>query len=148
VSDFLEKELEREIDRLNNHLPKNLVSLEELLLAPTARYETQSGEFSTIRREELEFLSREVPERFHGDFRLPIVILRRLDMGPGIHTVAGGKPELFLVQKVLGYVDLGWECLTAWQPVDRLARPQVQLVRRVLPSASCLGFATAPNQQC
>ncbi len=148
MSELLKKELEHEIDRLNDHLPRNLVTLEELLRFATPRYETQSGEFSAIRREELEFLSREVPERLHIDFRLPIIILRRLDMGPGIHTVAGGRPEMFLVQRVLGYVDLGWDCLATWQPVDILARPQVQLVRRVLPSVTCLGVAILHNQQC
>jgi uncharacterized protein (UPF0216 family) len=143
VSEFLDRTIEREIDSINDHLPKKLVSLATLLQSEKPCYETRSGDTSAIRPEEIQFLSEEIPKRFHEEFMLPIVILRRTDLGPGIHSVAGGKPELFLIQRLLGYVDLRWDELLRWNAVNRLARPQVQVVRRRLPSATCVGFTSS-----
>jgi uncharacterized protein (UPF0216 family) len=145
VSEFLDRTLEHEIDSMNDHLPKKVIPLAVLLETERPSYETRSGLTSVIRREEIDFLAREVPKRLHQEFMLPIVMLRRVDLGLGIYSVAGGQPELFLIQRVLGYVDLGWEGLTGWKSVDRLVRPQVRAIRRKLPSATCLGFTTSQD---
>jgi len=132
--------LEHEIDKLNDHLPRARTRLAELLKEPDPHFMTRSGEKSVFKAEELELLSKEVPKQFHNSIRLPIVLLRRLDYGPGIHSISGNKAELFMIQKVLGYDDLGWENLPAWKPVEQLSRPQVQIVRQKMPSTSSLGI--------
>jgi uncharacterized protein (UPF0216 family) len=116
------------------------VALADLRTTPKPSFITKSGETSVFRMEEIEELAKLVPEQFHGDVKLPIVILRRMDYGPGIHTVAGNKTELFMIHKVLGYVDLDWSRFAAWRPLEQLARPQVQLLRRRLPSTTVLGI--------
>lgn len=140
MSRHLDRMIEHDIDTLNDHLPEARVSLKELLSQPEPYYITKAGEKSVFKREEIEEISGMVPEHLHGEIRLPIVILRRMDYGAGIHTVAGNKHELFMIHQVLGYVDLRWENFAAWKPLERLARPQVQLLRRRLPSTTALGI--------
>jgi uncharacterized protein (UPF0216 family) len=148
VTGLLETVIQREIDAANDHLPSATIPLSELIASDSPCYVTRSGESSAFRQEEIEMLSNEVPAEFQSDLRLPIVILRRMDLGPGIFTVAGGRVELFLVQRmIVGHVDLSWNIIRTWKPIDTLARPQVQIVRRKMPSTTCLGFTLAPDTE-
>ena len=136
----MDKIIEHEIDTLNDHLPRARTRLSDLLKEKDPHYITRSGEKSVFRVEEIEWLSKEVPTQFHHTIRLPIVLLRRLDYGPGIHSVSGNKTELFMIYKILGYDDLAWENLAAWKPIEQLARPQVQIIRQKMPSTTSLGI--------
>ena len=147
MSPFIEKMIERDIDTLNDHLPERRHSLSELIKSESPRFKTKDGQFSEFRKEELADLAKEIPQRFHEDVRLPIVLLRRLDYGQGIYTIAGSKVELFVIHRVLGYVDLGWDELGKWKPVERLARPQVQVLRRKLPSTTTIGIAMSTKEK-
>jgi uncharacterized protein (UPF0216 family) len=138
--------IENEIDASNDHLPAKKAALSELLQNNTPSFDTRGGETSLFLKDELEMLAEEIPSRYHEEFMLPIVILRRMDLGIGIFTVAGSKTELFLIHKILGQEQLDWDDLVSWRPVDRLARPQVQLIRRKLSSTTTLGFTTAIGQ--
>ncbi|MGY5874816.1 MAG: DUF61 family protein [Candidatus Thorarchaeota archaeon] len=144
MSSFFDKVLEQEIDSVNDHLPRKRISLKDIVDSEVFEYETRGGEFSAFRREEIERLTSIVPSRLYSEVRLPIVILRRMDLGRGIHTISGGKVELFLVNGlIVGDVDLRWDEIGSWEPNERLARPQVQVLRRKLPSTTCMGFTTA-----
>jgi len=138
--------IEHDIDTLNDHLPESRVPLSELIGIDSPQFKTRIGEISVFRVEEIEELALEVPKRFHGDIRLPIIILRRLDYGSGIYTVAGNKAELFMVHRVIGYVDLGWEDFSKWKHVEKLAKPQVQLLRRKLPSTTSIGIGMSSKE--
>ncbi|MHA2119245.1 MAG: DUF61 family protein, partial [Candidatus Thorarchaeota archaeon] len=111
------------------------------------QFRTRDGQISVYRKEELDELAAEVPTRFHNDVHLPIVLLRRLDYGTGIYTVAGNKIELFTIHRVIGYVDLEWGNFVSWNPVETLARPQVQLLRRKLPSTTSIGIALSTKEK-
>jgi len=143
VSRFIEKMLENDIDTANDHLPAQKASLAFLLLEEKPSYLTRGGEQSRFLAEELSTLANEIPLEFHSTFMLPIVILRRMDLGIGIYTIAGSKTELFLVHKLLEQKPIDWDQLKTWRPLDRLVRPQVQIIRRKLPSTTCLGFTTS-----
>ncbi|MHA1962034.1 MAG: DUF61 family protein [Candidatus Thorarchaeota archaeon] len=151
MSSFIERMIERDIDTANEHLPREKIPLSELLGLDNPHYVTRDGQESVLRQEELDRLEKEVPSEFHGDIRLPIVVVRRMDLGRGIYTIAGEKPDLFMVQKivqeVVGQVDLEWEILHSWKPVEQLVRPEVQVLRRELPSTTCLGFALGANRE-
>ena len=140
MSGFIDKMIEHDIDTLNDHLPESRVPLSDLIGLESPQFKTRIGEVSVFRVEEIEEITLEVPKRFHRDIRLPIVLLRRLDYGPGIYTIAGSKAELFMVHRIIGYVDLGWEDFAKWVPVEKLARPQVQILRRKLPSTTSIGI--------
>ncbi len=148
MTGLLERTIKREIDEVNNHLPSATVILSELIASETPCYVTRNGESSSLRKEEIEMLSKEVPFEYQSELRLPIVILRRLDLGPGMFTIAGGKAELFLVRRmVVGQVDLPWSGIRTWKPIDTLARPEVQLLRKKMPSTTCIGFTLAAENE-
>ncbi|MFX0107637.1 MAG: DUF61 family protein [Candidatus Hodarchaeota archaeon] len=138
-----DKILEKEIDSINDHMPITRQTLNELHTSSSPSYLTRGGETSFVKKEELRILAREVPEKYHEEVKIPIIILRRMDYGAGIYSVSGGKVELFLVHRLLGYVDLEWSDFQSWVPIEKLMRPQVQLLRRKFPSATCIGFVTA-----
>ncbi|MGY5852373.1 MAG: DUF61 family protein [Candidatus Thorarchaeota archaeon] len=148
MSSFFDKVLEQEIDSVNDHLPSKRIPLKDIIESGVFAYETRGGENSAFRREEIDFLASIVPSRLHDEIRLPIVILRRMDLGRGIHTISGGKVELFLVNGlIVGDVDLRWDDITLWEPIERLARPQIQVLRKKLPSTTCMGFTTTIDME-
>jgi uncharacterized protein (UPF0216 family) len=138
--------IERDIDTLNDHLPESRHPLSELLETDSPQFRTRDSNVSVFRKDELEELAAEVPSRFHDDVRLPIVLLRRLDYGAGIYTMAGNKVELFMIFRIIGYVDLEWENIGDWKPVEKLARPQVQVLRQKLPSTTSIGIAMSTKE--
>jgi len=143
----IDRLIEHEIDTLNDHLPETRVTLKDLIESGKSFYVTRSGEKSIFRGEEIEWLRGQVPNQFHDSVRLPIVILRRLDHGLGIYTVAGNKTELFMIHRILGYVNLEWKNFASWKPIEQLARPQVQSIRKKMPSTSCLGIVFATREK-
>jgi uncharacterized protein (UPF0216 family) len=138
----IDRIIEHEIDSINDHMPVTRHTVNELLQSDSPQYLTRGGEISILKKDEIAEIAEEVPSQFHKDVRLPIVILRRMDYGPGIYSVAGEKAELFLLHRILGYVDLQWTDFLTWKPVEKLMRPQVQAVRRRFPSTTCIGFIT------
>lgn len=147
MSPSIDRLIEHEIDTLNDHLPETRIALSELSEMDRPYFITQSGEKSVFQVEELKWLREQVPEQFHESIRLPIVILRRLDHGHGIYTVAGNKTELFMIHHILGYVDLQWRDFASWKPKEQLARPQVQVLRQRMPSTSCIGIVFAAKDK-
>jgi len=140
VNSKIDKLIEHDIDTLNDHLPRARIRLTDLLKEEDPHFMTRSGEKSVFKAEELEWLSKEIPKQFHSAIRLPIVLLRRLDYGQGIHSVSGNKTELFVIHKILGYDDLAWENFATWKSTEQLARPQVQIIRQKMPSTTSLGI--------
>ena len=147
MSPGIDSFLEHEIDILNNHLPENRVTLKELLTQEKPKFYTKCGDESVFRMEDIEFLRQEIPETFYDDIRLPIIILRRLDYGPGIYTIAGNKAELFIIHKILGYDDLSWRNYNSWVPAEQLARPQVQRIRQRMPSTTTIGIVFTSDRK-
>ncbi|MGD9394832.1 MAG: DUF61 family protein [Candidatus Thorarchaeota archaeon] len=146
MSKFIDKMIEHDIDTLNDHLPESRIPLSDLIGMDSPQFKTRVGEVSVFRVEEIEELAQKVPKKYHKEIGLPIVILRRLDYGSGIYTVAGNKAELFTVHRIIGYVDLEWDVFAQWKPIEKLARPQVQTLRRRLPSTTTIGIAMSKEK--
>ncbi|NHI83177.1 MAG: DUF61 family protein [Candidatus Thorarchaeota archaeon] len=138
----IDRMLEREIESINDHMPAVRHTLKSLLLLESPKYFTRTGQESIIKKEEIQNLAKEVPSHLHEEIKLPILILRRMDYGSGIYTISGGRFDLFLVHHILGYIDLPWEEMSSWKPIEQIMRPQVQELRRRFPSATCIGFVT------
>ena len=147
MNKFMDKMIEHDIDTLNDHLPESRVPLSELIGIDSPRFKTRIGETSVFRVEEIEQILLEVPKEFYSDIRLPIVVLRRMDYGEGIYTVAGNKTELFMVHRIIGYVDLEWKDFAKWKPIERLARPHVQILRQKLPSTTTIGIGISSKDR-
>jgi uncharacterized protein (UPF0216 family) len=139
--------LKHEIDSANNHLPEKRIPLSILLSEESPGYQTRAGEFSGFHEEELGRIAEEVPSAFHSTIHLPFVLLRRMDFGPGIYSIAGSRNELFMIHRLLGYVVLEWDEISDWKPIDRLVRPHVQVLRRELPTTTCIGFTTISRRE-
>ena len=51
-----------------------------------------------LRTSELEELAKTAPEEYRGRLKLPIIILRRMEVGKSIYTIAGDRIEEFIVK--------------------------------------------------
>ncbi|RLE48453.1 MAG: hypothetical protein DRJ18_01985 [Candidatus Methanomethylicota archaeon] len=136
---LLNKIWKADIERINDHLPKEFKALSQLLESPTPMVKTKSGSQIIFDKEELERLSEIIPENLHDKLKLPIVLLRRIDLGRGVFQVLGDKVEAYVVLKVLGSEGV--------QSVEEVAlpvylyRPQVFKLRRKLRTSIVIGFA-------
>ncbi len=116
--------IEREIDSFNNHLPTTRLSLKKAL-EEDPQFVMRGRKKSVIKKSELKVLSGFVFELFHDKIVLAIRLPRRIDLGSGTFTISDTKHTLFLVHKILGYINLPWKKLHKWEWRDRLVRPQV-----------------------
>jgi uncharacterized protein (UPF0216 family) len=96
-----------------------------------------------IDREELKRVSDMVPKTLHGRLHLPIVLIRRIDLGQGVFTISGEKIEAFFVAKILETTNESFMNYETASIQDHLYRPQVQELRRKLRTLSVIGFGGA-----
>jgi uncharacterized protein (UPF0216 family) len=127
--------------KINDHLPKNYKTLESLLTSEDPYVLTLKGDRIVFKKEELQFLAKIVPKKYHGKLQLPIVFIRRIDMGEGVFSISGGKIERGVVMKLLGLTDDSFpEDESTFLPY--IYRYQVLEVRRKIRSLTTIGFAT------
>jgi uncharacterized protein (UPF0216 family) len=135
-----------DVNRMNDHLPAKTVPLDELLKQEQPIIRARDGSSLWIDRDELLKIANLVPSDLHDRLRLPIILIRRIDLGEGVFSIGGGKLEAFLVAKVLVTTS---NSFTDYEKADipqYLYRPQVQAVRRRLRTLSVIGFAGADEQ--
>ncbi len=128
-----------EVERINEHLPREFKSLSELLKSQTPHVTTRSGSPLILDREELELIAKIAPKKLHEKIRLPIVLLRRLDLGRGVFQVLGGKAEAYVVLKILGEKraeEIGESDLPLY-----LYKPQVFKLKKALRTCTVIGFS-------
>lgn len=131
--------LKREMERLNDHLPKEYKTLDELLSMDSPSVEARDGGEIIFDRDELELIAQLIPKELYSQLRLPMVLLRRVDLGPGTFSLSGGKVEAYLALKLLGQADVSPDGVEL--PLY-IYRPQVQELRRRLRTLIVIGFAT------
>ena len=135
-------QIEREIAKLNDHMPKGKKSLAELLEEASPTFITRDGKTSTINQEELRYLATIIPPEYRKEIMLPFTILRRTSLGPGAHTIGGSKLEQFTVLRILEKIAAPF---STWREA-RLPRciysPEVALLRQKIPTTSTIGFGT------
>jgi uncharacterized protein (UPF0216 family) len=130
--------------KLNSHLPKNRRTLKELLNDPAPRVAAASGDLIKLKKSELEELSRSLPTEANTRLKLPIVLLRRRDLGPGAFTVMGDRYEeyamLLLAESFRGSFE---EFKEQKSDVVVLFKPQISLLMRRFHSLLILGFGSS-----
>jgi uncharacterized protein (UPF0216 family) len=132
-----------DVNKMNDHLPSKTVPLSELLSQEEPIILARDGTKLWIDREELIKVARLVPKSLHEKLHLPLVLIRRIDLGEGVFTISGGKLEAFFVAQILGTTS---EPLTDYEKADiqnHVYRPQVQELRRKLRSLTIIGFGGA-----
>jgi len=127
-----------DVARINNHLPKEFKTLAELLSTPDPpQIKARDNSSIYIDKLELTKIAAAVPQSLHTKLRLPIILVRRLDLGRGVFQLVGDKPEAFLLLKFLGYK----KSLNEITLPLYLYRPQIFELKKKLRSSIIIAFA-------
>ncbi len=141
--DKLSKFLKHEIDSINLHLPKKKVSLDN----------ARQGYNFYINREEIQLLidKKEIdllvdicPKDKIKDAHLPILIIRRRDLGRGTFVIAGELVEQYIVLKALKKLEIDWDQFRKNPDISSstfLYKPDLIDLRKTLPTSTIIGFS-------
>ena len=132
--------LGRELMKLNTHLPKQRRSLRQLLTETDPTLAAMDGSTIVLKKEEIEELSRIVPPEYHDAVKLPIIVLRRMELGKSIYTVSGGRVEEITVKKILGKTNADYHAMNLEEKPFFLYRPDVSELVRRFHSLVVIGF--------
>ncbi|NPD87551.1 MAG: DUF61 family protein [Asgard group archaeon] len=141
--DKLSKYLKYEIDSVNNHLPKKRITL---LMAEQGNlyYVNREDAQLYINKKEIQILLELCPKEKHKDVYLPILIIRRRDLGRGTYIISGELIEQFLVSKAINKYKESWENFNNEDHSPSLVylyKPDLIELRKVLPTSTVIGFA-------
>ncbi len=132
--------LGQELRKLNNHLPKQRRTLDELLKSDRPMVESVDGSSIIINKTELQEFAKIVPAEYQDRIKLPIIILRRMELGKSVHTIAGERIEEFTVRKILDLTRDEYHRMYKEQDTTFLYRPQVVELLRRFHSLIVIGF--------
>src|SRR2546421_6580685 len=133
--------LQNELRKLNTHLPKNRKTIRELLAEDQPSVSTVDGEKAIMKKSEVEALSAELPVALGDKVRLPIILLRKREMGPGAFTLLGDDYEEYALSKVLAeYSGTFTEYQRSRESARVFYKPQVSELMRRFHSLIVVGF--------
>lgn len=132
--------LGREIRTLNTHLPKQRRTLSELLKSSNPAVEAVDGSSILMRTSELEELAKIVPKAYHARLKLPLMVLRRIELGKSIYTIGGEQIEEFTVKKILRITNLDYHHMYTDCDPSFIYRPQVSELLSRFQSLVVIGF--------
>ena len=136
-----DKILKDELRRLNAHLPKARRGLKELLSEDPPSVPTVDGKKIVMNLDELKELAKALPEQAMERVKLPLVMLRRTELGPGSFVLLGDKMEEFALSRVLGTFEGGYEDFKReWATAKVFYKPQVSELLRRFHSLVVIGF--------
>ena len=138
--------LRDELRRLNSHLPKNRRTLDELLADQHPNVQSVSGHQIKLKREELLDLDSSIPNIVRSRIRLPIILLRRADLGPGAFVLQGDPYEEYVVS-ILSASFMGTfeEFGRQLMGVRIIYKPQLSVLLRRFHSLIAIGFGTSSS---
>ena len=138
---FFDVMLQNELRKLNTHLPKNRKTIRELLAEEQPSVSTVGGEKANLKKSEVEALSAVLPDALRDKVRLPLVLLRRRELGPGAFTLLGDPNEEYAVSNILGeYNGTLAEFQRSRQSPTVFYKPQVSELTRRFHSLIVVGF--------
>jgi len=127
-----------ELQKLNDHLPKEYKPLTRLLNEDEPHVQTIGGDKIFMNKKDLELVASIVPRKYHGKLRLPLTFIRRIDMGEGVYTISGGLLERLLVSSLLKEKPVFVE--NEEDALEYIYRPQLWHLKRVIRSLVVVGF--------
>jgi uncharacterized protein (UPF0216 family) len=98
------------------------------------------GSTIVLKKEEIEELARIVPPEYYDSVRLPIIVLRRMELGKSVYTVSGGRVEEVTVKKMLGKTNADFHTVHSEHEPLFLYRPEVSELVRRFHSLVVIGF--------
>ena len=140
--DKFTKILDHEIESVNMHLPRKRISLQEAIIEEKNHYVARDGTKLFIDPKEIELLREFCPKNKMRDLFLPILIIRRRELGSGVYAVAGELIDEYVVARAIGTYDGSWlEYLENRKNPLYIYKPQLLLLRKKLRTATVIGFA-------
>lgn len=124
--------IKKQIQNLNQHLPKGRVTLKKLLKQEKPRVENRDGNTHRFKKRELEYLSELLPPEKYSKLRLPIIIRISPELGRGASKISG-EVEKEVLRKILDKEEEDKDELI-------LYRPEVRTVRKKLPTTTQYAF--------
>ncbi|MHA1754031.1 MAG: DUF61 family protein [Candidatus Odinarchaeia archaeon] len=131
---------QKEIKTINNHLPKIKKSFKELLEAQSPFIPTRNGGKLYLNKSELIELSKLLNENEKNQLKLPIVFIRRFDLGTGVYSLSGGKNEIDLIRKILKTLNIESQISYA-NPY--IYKPVLSLIKKRFRTIILIGFGGA-----
>ncbi len=142
---FADTMLRDEMRRLNAHLPRKRLTISELLGLETALVPSVDGGKIVMKTEELLALSKSVPEDLLARVKLPIVFLRRTDLGRGAFVLLGDRVEEYALFRIVSGSDIALEEFRE-QPAPLIFyKPQVSELLRRFHSLVVIGFGVSED---
>jgi len=132
--------LGHELRKLNTHLPKQRRSLSELRQMKEPTVKATDGSDIILNKSDLDDLAKIVPAEYQDRVKLPIIVLRRMELGRSVYTVSGERIEEFTVRKILGLTNEEYYQMYKDQEATFLYRPQVTELIRRFHSLIVIGF--------
>jgi uncharacterized protein (UPF0216 family) len=140
---FVDAVFSEELKRLNSHLPKNRRTLEELLADSSPTVSSVSGHTIRMKREELDELRRSLSAEASKRVRLPIVLLRRRDLGTGAFTILGEPYEEYALLLLAGIFNGTFEDFkTSTRGTATIYKPQISDLLQRFHSLIVIGFGS------
>ncbi len=141
---FIDGILKDEIGKINSHLPKQRKTLKELLSESDPQVPTVRGEKIRMKKTDLQNLSDIVPENARQRIKLPIILMRRMDLGPGAFTILGDAYEEFIMALLSGGFKGNFDEFRqlSTRPVV-VYRPQITELLAKIHSLIVLGFGVS-----
>jgi uncharacterized protein (UPF0216 family) len=141
--DKLSNFLKYEIDSINLHLPKKIVSLSVANKGHNV-YVSRDNSQLYIDKKEIDLLLSICPNAKENEVLLPFLIIRRRDLGLGTYAISGELIDQFLILKVLDKYDGSWVEFIK-NPLPKhlifLYKPDLITIRKLLPTSTVIGFA-------
>lgn len=119
----VERIIKFELGRLNVHLPEKRITLKSALSSDRPFVKTKDGRLHYFKKEELEHLSKLLPEAEWSHLSLPIFISLEPRLGRGAAKI-NGSAEARVIGKILGKEINGDELI--------VYRPEIAVIRRRL----------------
>ncbi len=141
---FIDKVIENELSHLNDHVPVEFRNIETILKNKLFHFKLKDSSYHYISESEFkEFISL-IPDKFYRYVSLPIVFLRRIDLGSGAYTVSGSKYNVLSVKIVLG--EISTENYSEYlKKIDSssfvLYKPHIMQFRKMFRTLSIIAFS-------
>ena len=136
--------LRDEMRRLNAHLPTNRQTLTDLLEEDSPAVPSVGGQEIRLRKNELEDLAATLPDEAKESIRLPLVLLRRKELGPGAYTILGDPHEEYAVSLLTGSFRGAFREFREQEPDSTVFYvPQISELLRRFNSLVVIGFGVS-----
>lgn len=98
---LMDRILRREIEQANRHLPKNRISVSTLLNMEEPYIEARDGSKIYLSKKALSELANLLPSHILSKLNLPLIFMRKMDLGQGVYVIVGGRVEADAVKRLL-----------------------------------------------